>query len=75
MRRAIAVMTAYVGNDEADMANTAMNETLQEGIEAFTDLAAGLLFVASYLLGEYAEQRGESSFESLRALALKVAGP
>jgi hypothetical protein len=73
MRRGVEVLTAYVGSDSAEPANALMNRTLDEGQQAFTDLAAGLLFVSGYLLHEYAVDRGLTSLDALQILALKVA--
>ncbi len=44
-----------------------------EGWDAFTDLAIGLVFVSGYLLSELALSRGQPAMEVLRELALKVA--
>ena len=73
MRRALEVLTAYVGSDSAELANAVMNRTLDEGPQAFTDLAAGLLLVGGYLVHEYAMDRGLTGLEALQDLALKVA--
>ncbi len=74
MRRAIEVLTAYVGSStSAEPASEVMNRTLDEGPEAFNDLAIGLLFVSGYLLSEYARNRRVTGLEALQDLALKVA--
>jgi hypothetical protein len=73
MRRAVEVLTAYVGSDEAELASQVMNRMQDEGAEAFTDLAVGLLFVSGYLLADHALSRGQTALEALQDLALKVA--
>ncbi len=74
MRRAIEVLTAYVGSSQStEPATEAMNRTLDEGPQAFNDLAIGLLFVSGYLLSENARHRGVTGLEALQDLALKVA--